>query len=156
MAKRTDRRTRGPQTQAVNFRITEIVACIIGSCRLEILYCLRNGPRSVTALASTTELATANISHHLGILYEHGLVTINRVGTRRYYQLTECIEIRAHQVSPAAPKAAGGSGDCAMISVDIKGTKSERATIVCQVRPLCMSGFIEPKITPMCSKTVSR
>jgi ArsR family transcriptional regulator len=56
--------------------------------RLLIIHELRTGEKSVGQLGSALEVSQPNISQHLSILREHGLVTTRREGTTVYYSLT--------------------------------------------------------------------
>lgn len=57
--------------------------------RLSILEVLRDGPRSVGAIAAVTELAQSNVSNHLSCLLDCGLVTREQQGRFVYYQLSD-------------------------------------------------------------------
>jgi len=55
--------------------------------RLMILHELRDSERSVGQLVSDLDLPQANVSQHLAILRERGIVTTRREGTTIYYRL---------------------------------------------------------------------
>ena len=55
--------------------------------RLMILHELRDGEMSVGQLASSLDLPQSNVSQHLAILRERGIVTTRRDGTTIYYKL---------------------------------------------------------------------
>jgi len=55
--------------------------------RLMILHELRDGEMSVGQLASALALPQSNVSQHLAILRERGIVTTRREGTTIYYKL---------------------------------------------------------------------
>jgi ArsR family transcriptional regulator len=55
--------------------------------RLMILHELREGEMSVGQLVSNLDLSQANVSQHLAILRERGIVTTRRDGTSIYYSL---------------------------------------------------------------------
>jgi ArsR family transcriptional regulator len=55
--------------------------------RLMILHELRDGEMSVGQLASNLGLPQSNVSQHLAILRERGIVTTRREGTTIYYKL---------------------------------------------------------------------
>ncbi len=55
--------------------------------RLMILHELRDGEMSVGQLTSSLELPQSNVSQHLAILRERGIVTTRREGTTIYYKL---------------------------------------------------------------------
>jgi DNA-binding transcriptional ArsR family regulator len=55
--------------------------------RQALVDALRNGPRTVTDLATTVPVTQSAVSQHLQVLKACGLVKLNRRGTRRYYHL---------------------------------------------------------------------
>ncbi len=55
--------------------------------RLMIIHQLREGEMSVGQLASSLGLPQANVSQHLAILRERGIVATRREGTTIYYSL---------------------------------------------------------------------
>lgn len=55
--------------------------------RLQIIYTLRMGERSVGELAQELQLSYANLSQHLRILSEAGLVEVRHQGRYSYYRL---------------------------------------------------------------------
>lgn len=67
----------------------EITKTMADSKRLMILHELRSGEMSVGQLASSLELAQSNISRHLSVLRERGIVVTRREGTTVYYRLTD-------------------------------------------------------------------
>ena len=56
--------------------------------RLEFIDCLRDGELPVSSLAELTNISQANLSQHLGIMREKGIVTARREGMKVYYQLS--------------------------------------------------------------------
>lgn len=66
--------------------------------RLEILNLLRDREMSVTELIGKTKLSQANISQHLGIIKNKGIVTSNRNGKNIYYRLTSPKIIKAFDI----------------------------------------------------------
>lgn len=63
--------------------------------RLEILNLLRGGELSVGALAKLANLPQANLSQHLGIMREKGIVNTRRAGVTIYYSLANPKIIKA-------------------------------------------------------------
>jgi rhodanese-related sulfurtransferase/DNA-binding transcriptional ArsR family regulator len=61
--------------------------------RLELLEALAQGQRNVEQLAVATHLPMANVSHHLQILRNGGLVTCQRDGVQVIYSLTDETEV---------------------------------------------------------------
>jgi DNA-binding transcriptional ArsR family regulator len=57
--------------------------------RVQILGCLMDGPRSVSELIDVLAMEQSAVSHQLRILREYGLVTVERVGRRSVYALTD-------------------------------------------------------------------
>jgi DNA-binding transcriptional ArsR family regulator len=55
--------------------------------RLRIVSCLRGGPRNVSALAAQLREELANVSHHLGVLRQAGLVLHRKEGKYVVYCL---------------------------------------------------------------------
>ena len=58
------------------------------SKRLEILNLLRDKEFSVTELTDRAKISQANVSQHLGILREKGIVQTRRDGLKIYYSIT--------------------------------------------------------------------
>lgn len=80
---------------------TEMLKAIAHPVRLSIVHLLEGGKRlSVTEIFQTLNLEQANASHHLRILKDKGVLSLNREGKNIYYflkhsQLTQvirCIE----------------------------------------------------------------
>ena len=57
--------------------------------RLQILSLLREGERNVGELAELCGYSSANISRHLAVLSQHGLVARNSRGSSVYYRFTD-------------------------------------------------------------------
>jgi DNA-binding transcriptional ArsR family regulator len=55
--------------------------------RLRIVQCLRGGPRNVTELAHLLGEQVVNVSHHLGVLRQAGLVLSEKDGRFVIYRL---------------------------------------------------------------------
>jgi len=64
-----------------------ICKTLADSKRLMILHELRDGEASVGQLVSSLGLPQSNVSQHLAILRERGIVTTRRKGTTIYYSL---------------------------------------------------------------------
>lgn len=61
---------------------------IASAKRLHILDKLRDGPMSVSQLAEAIGVSPSNVSQHIAILRQHGIVAGERQGTTIIYQLT--------------------------------------------------------------------
>lgn len=55
--------------------------------RLEVLYALRDGEVSAGDLARLLDTSQANVSQHLALMRQHGLVTARKEGQMMYYRL---------------------------------------------------------------------
>ena len=58
--------------------------------RLRIVKALRTGPLTVSDLAELLEVELQTVSHHLRILFHAKLLTLQRQGKFRYYELNDC------------------------------------------------------------------
>jgi ArsR family transcriptional regulator len=56
--------------------------------RLEIIDRLRVGELSVTELAEALEISQANLSQHLSVMRQKGIVTTRREGLKVFYRLS--------------------------------------------------------------------
>lgn len=63
--------------------------------RLLIINELRDGPRSVGEIAEGLEISQPNVSRHLALLRDRGIVTTQRVGSSIFYGLTSTKIVRA-------------------------------------------------------------
>ncbi|MEN3110067.1 ArsR/SmtB family transcription factor [Uliginosibacterium paludis] len=57
--------------------------------RLRILNTLRNGEKNVGQITELTSLGQANVSKHLALLFESGLVTRSAQGTAVFYAIAD-------------------------------------------------------------------
>lgn len=57
--------------------------------RLELLHLLGDGERTVGELVAATGLRQANVSQHLALLRQRGVVNARRAGTTVYYALAD-------------------------------------------------------------------
>jgi ArsR family transcriptional regulator len=73
------------EVTALQARICKVLA---HPKRLQIIYALRAGERSFGELARELKLSYANLSQHLRILSEAGLVEVRHHGRRSYYRLS--------------------------------------------------------------------
>lgn len=58
------------------------------SSRLNIVCCLRTGAKNVTEIIEATKLGQANVSKHLKILAQAGVVARTQKGVNVYYQIS--------------------------------------------------------------------
>ncbi len=57
--------------------------------RLALLQALFNGPLTVSQLMDTCGMKQANVSKHLGVLYDHHLVKRERDGASVFYEIAD-------------------------------------------------------------------
>lgn len=57
--------------------------------RLQILSCLQSGPMNVTELTETTGLGQANVSKHLKVLTQAGILSRQAQGVSAYYTISD-------------------------------------------------------------------
>jgi DNA-binding transcriptional ArsR family regulator len=67
--------------------IEKVIHAIAEPRRRDILYLVRNGELTSSAIASHFEITAPAISQHLKVLEESGLVVVRRAGTKRYYSI---------------------------------------------------------------------
>ena len=68
-------------------RCARLLRALADPERLRIVQCLRSGPRNVTELAGLLGAEIVNVSHHLGVLRNAGLVQDERQGRFVIYRL---------------------------------------------------------------------
>ncbi len=72
-----------------------VVARLFGvlseASRLALLQALHNGPRTVSQLMEDCGMKQANVSKHLGVLYDHRLVRRQREGVSVRYEIADPI-----------------------------------------------------------------
>lgn len=66
---------------------TDVFTVIAHPVRRQILVALAREDMTVTALADPFEISRSAISHHLGILLDSGLVSVEKQGREHYFQL---------------------------------------------------------------------
>jgi DNA-binding transcriptional ArsR family regulator len=71
----------------VNIPVLELAQALADPLRLAILQSLMSGPATVSELMSLTEATQSNVSNHLALLRERGLVRATRQGRQMIYEL---------------------------------------------------------------------
>ena len=66
---------------------SRMFAALANPARLQILEYLSNGPASVNAIASATDLKQSMTSQHLASLLASGVVVYEKIGNSRLYSL---------------------------------------------------------------------
>lgn len=73
----------------------EVCKSLANPIRLKILDTLRQGEQSVQVLAKRLQLRAANLSQHLAVLRQRGIVTTRRRGLNIYYRCANPKMLRA-------------------------------------------------------------
>ena len=73
----------------------EVCKSMANPTRLKIMSLLRGGEKSVKELKKQLELPKANLSQHLGILRQRGIISSRRAGLNIYYKVTNPKMIKA-------------------------------------------------------------
>jgi len=83
--------------------------------RLQILACLRAGPRTVSEIVEAVAMEQSAVSHQLRVLRDHALLKVRRVGRTRLYSLRDehvaelldgaLAHVRALEGSPVARRS---------------------------------------------------
>ena len=63
--------------------------------RIEILFTLNDSEMSVEEIAKKMKIRMANLSQHLAIMRERGVVSVRREGTKMYYKLSNPKTLKA-------------------------------------------------------------
>ncbi|MBD2354954.1 helix-turn-helix transcriptional regulator [Tolypothrix sp. FACHB-123] len=74
---------------AVIMAIADYFKVLSEISRLQILMCLKSGPMNVMDIAEATGLGQANLSKHLKVLTQAGLVSRQTKGTSAFYTITD-------------------------------------------------------------------
>jgi DNA-binding transcriptional ArsR family regulator len=65
--------------------IEKVLHALAESRRRDILYLVRDGEMTSSAIASHFDISAPAVSQHLKVLEQSGLVVVRRDGTKRYY-----------------------------------------------------------------------
>jgi DNA-binding transcriptional ArsR family regulator len=65
----------------------QLLSALAAPERLQIIRCLRCGPRNVTEIAESLNTSMVNVSHHLGVLRHAGLLRSRKQGRYVLYSL---------------------------------------------------------------------
>ena len=68
-------------------RCARLLRAVADPERLRIIQCLRDGPRNVSELAAQLHAEVVNVSHHLGVLRNGGVVLDEKCGRHVVYRL---------------------------------------------------------------------
>ena len=81
-------RVRGPSPRRRR-EIAERFKALSEPMRLRLVYALMDGEKSVSRLVEKTGGLQANVSKHLGILLDAGILGRRKEGTSAYYHITD-------------------------------------------------------------------
>jgi ArsR family transcriptional regulator len=70
-------------------RCARLLQAVADPNRLRIIRCLQGGPRNVSELARELNSEVVNVSHHLGVLRQNGLVRDEKRGRFVIYSLND-------------------------------------------------------------------
>lgn len=70
-------------------RVSTILKALSGTSKLEILYLLSSGEKSVNTIVEETGLSQSLVSHALKDLKDAHLVSFNQVGRQVFYKLDD-------------------------------------------------------------------
>ncbi|MCC5632801.1 metalloregulator ArsR/SmtB family transcription factor [Nostoc sphaeroides CHAB 2801] len=76
-------------TSEVLAPVAEYFKVLSETSRLQILSCLRTGPMNVTEIGEATGLGQANLSKHLKVLTQAGLISRQPKGVSVYYAISD-------------------------------------------------------------------
>ncbi|AKG21640.1 ArsR/SmtB family transcription factor [Calothrix sp. 336/3] len=74
---------------AVIIAVADYFKVLSEASRLQILTCLKSGAMNVMELAEATGLGQANLSKHLKVLTQAGVLSRQPKGTSAYYEIAE-------------------------------------------------------------------
>jgi ArsR family transcriptional regulator, nickel/cobalt-responsive transcriptional repressor len=77
----------GPLPERLAERLADTMFALATPSRLQILVCLRAGPRSVSEIVEAVGMEQSAVSHQLRVLRQHAVVTARRSGRTRHYAL---------------------------------------------------------------------
>ena len=78
-----------PVSQEVIQQVAEYFSILSEPMRLRILNLLRDGEKCVQELVEATETSQANVSKHLKIMLQAGILTRRAEGTSAYYRVDD-------------------------------------------------------------------
>ena len=70
-------------------RAAQLFGVLATPLRLKILASLKSGEQDVTSLLAQIDASQPNMSRHLGVLYQHGMVAKRREGQHIFYRIAD-------------------------------------------------------------------
>lgn len=80
---------RAPLPESLAERLADTMFALATPSRLQILACLRGRPRSVTEIVEAVGMEQSAVSHQLRVLRQHAVVSVQRLGRTRQYELRD-------------------------------------------------------------------
>jgi DNA-binding transcriptional ArsR family regulator len=71
--------------------VGDLFSALADPSRLAILYLLKEGPAFVSEIAEATGMKQSNLSKHLSVLYDVGLLTRQRMGNQIQYSIGDAM-----------------------------------------------------------------
>jgi DNA-binding transcriptional ArsR family regulator len=99
----------------------KLLSALAAPERLQIVGCLREGPRTVTEIADFLKAPIVNVSHHLMVLRHAGLVQCERMGRFMVYSLPASVFTQEEDQSSAEHLNLG----CCRIEIPKANEKAE-------------------------------
>ena len=75
------------ENERIYFMCAELFKTLANPTRLMILDLLRSGEKTVNEIAELIGKSQANISQHLAVLKQRGIITARREGVNTYYRI---------------------------------------------------------------------
>lgn len=91
-------------------RCAQLLAALAAPERLKIVRFLADGPHNVTEIADMLAIAPVNVSHHLNVLKQSGLIRGKKQGRFVHYSL--CPGVLEAAVEAGVPRDALNLGCC--------------------------------------------
>ena len=70
-------------------RVADTMFALSTPSRLQILVCLRAGPRTVSEIVDAVRMEQSAVSHQLRVLRDHSVLGMRRIGRTRQYALRD-------------------------------------------------------------------
>lgn len=83
------KRTKHSLSEAALGKVAERFKALSEPMRLRLVYALMDGEKTVSQLVEETGALQANVSKHLGILLEAGVLARRKEGTSAYYRIAD-------------------------------------------------------------------
>jgi DNA-binding transcriptional ArsR family regulator len=83
--------------------VVEWLCAVAEPTRLAVLRALARGPKSIGELSTECGVPQTNMSHHVAVLKQHGIITVKREGTSQRFRLAgACVRGKMLELSQAS------------------------------------------------------